>query len=203
MSNGTSLRNTALRPLERWLTRAAPEGAHALVLSVAGLADTIVQRWALEEHQGTPARVLAAEMLDVTEGHAESVGRECRYTLRWVTEDERHIIAMAWRSGDGMERTLDGSAESQIAQSQRHLEAMMKLHAQGIAQNNALTAELLESQAARIRDLEAVRDVHEAAATAAALDAVENGGAKSSKLEEVAMTFFMRALESGDKKQPS
>jgi len=187
----SSLTSIAQKPLERWLTKAPPEGAVELCLSVAGLQDTRVQSWTRAEYDGTPARALAQEILAASDGHAESVGRECRYSLRWYTESGGVLIAMQWRAGDGMERALDGSADSQIAQLQRHLEAMAKLSASAMQQNLQLMQELCESQAQRIRDLENLRDAYEGERTAKAL---EGGNGTTSKLEEVLTTLVTKQL---------
>jgi hypothetical protein len=190
----TNLTGFALKPLKRWLNKAPPESAHHLTLSVAGLADTQVQTWSRHEYENTPPDVLAKEMLEASDGHAESVGRECRYTIRWLTEEEQVVIAMQWRAGDGMERTLDGSADSQIAQLQRHLEAMAKLNHAAVAQNLEVSGQLIESQARRIRELETLRDTYEAQRTVDALTAHENGE-KGSKLEETLLKLLPMAFE--------
>lgn len=188
-----SLTEFAFKPLKRWINKAPPESAHHLVLSVAGLADTEIQQWSRHEYDNTPAEMLAREILDASNGHAESVGRECRYTIRWLTEDGKIIIAQQWRAGDGMERTLDGSADSQIAQLQRHLEAMAKLNHAAVAQNLTAAGELIEMQARRIRELETLRDAYEAQRTA---DALEGNGQRptESKLEETLLKLLPMAF---------
>jgi hypothetical protein len=99
--------------------------------------------------------------VNAAEDHAQGIGRECRYSLKWLDSDGSTVLAMSWRAGDGLNLNLDGTIESQLAQLQRHLEVMAKQSAQGTNTLLEHYQEALSAAQLRIKSLEEVRDAFE------------------------------------------
>ena len=153
--------NVMLKPIIRWLQREPPPQCATLALICGGMNESNVQAWSRAEWEKLLVGDLAADALSMSEDHAQGIGRECRYFLRWLNEAGETVISTQWRAGEGLNLNLDGSVESQIAQLQRHVEAMAKLSSQGMSSLLDAYQEVLGAQAERIRSLEQVRDAFE------------------------------------------
>jgi len=149
------------KPIERWLQRESPEQCVTLALVCAGMAESNVAAWSRQQFDGFLIGDFAAELVASAEDHATGLGRESRYFLRWLDDQGATVLSFMWRAGEGLNLNLDGSAESQIAQLQRHVEAMSRLNATGTSMLLEHYQEALAAQAARIVSLEQVRDAYE------------------------------------------
>lgn len=149
------------RPIERWLSRTAPEQAVTLALVYAGMTETAVAAWSRPQFDQALLGEFALDLVNCAEDHAQGIGRECRYSLKWLDCDSATVIAMTWRAGEGLNLNLDGTTESQLAQLQRHTESMAKQSAQGMSTLLEHYQEALSAAQLRIRALEEVRDAFE------------------------------------------
>jgi len=149
------------RPIERWLHRSAPEQATTLALIYQGMSESPVAAWSREQFDAALVGEFAADLVNAAEDHAQGIGRECRYALKWLDENGATVISMSWRAGEGLNMNLDGSVESQLAQLQRHTESMAKQSAQGMNTLLEHYQEALGAAQTRIRSLEEVRDAFE------------------------------------------
>ena len=149
------------KPIERWLQRVPPSQCCTLALVYAGMTESAVAAWTRAQFDVALVGEFALDLVNAAEDHAQGIGRECRYSLKWLDADGATVIAMTWRAGEGLNVNLDGTVESQLAQLQRHNEAMAKLSAQGTSTLLEHYQEALSAAQARIRDLEQVRDAYE------------------------------------------
>jgi hypothetical protein len=149
------------RPIERWLQRAAPDQAVTLALVYAGMSETPVAAWSRAQFDAALIGELAVDLVNCAEDHAQGIGRECRYSLKWLDEEGAVVVAMTWRAGEGLNLNLDGTVESQLAQLQRHNEVQAKQGAQAIGALLDHYQEALSAAQLRIRALEEVRDAFE------------------------------------------
>jgi len=149
------------KPIERWLQREAPEQCATLALVYAGMTESNVAAWTRAQFDSFPVGDFALDIVNAAEDHAQGIGRECRYSLKWLDSDGSTVLAMSWRAGDGLNLNLDGTIESQLAQLQRHLEVMAKQSAQGVNTLLEHYQEALSAAQLRIKSLEEVRDAFE------------------------------------------
>ena len=149
------------KPIERWLQREAPEQCATLALVYAGMTESNVAAWTRAQFDSFPVGDFALDIVNAAEDHAQGIGRECRYSIKWLDSDGSTVLAMSWRAGDGLNLNLDGTIESQLAQLQRHLEVMAKQSAQGTNTLLEHYQEALSAAQLRIKSLEEVRDAFE------------------------------------------
>ena len=149
------------QPIMRWLQREPPVQCVTLALVCGGMSEAVVQAWTRKQYEVALVGDLSSDVLAMSEDHAAGVGRESRYFLRWLNDEGEVVVSTQWRAGEGLNLNLDGSVESQIAQLQRHTEAMAKLSSQGMSSLLDAYQEVLQAQADRIRKLEEVRDAFE------------------------------------------
>ena len=149
------------KPIERWLQREAPEQCATLALVYAGMTESNVAAWTRAQFDSFPVGDFALDIVNAAEDDAQGIGRECRYSLKWLDSDGSTVLAMSWRAGDGLNLNLDGTIESQLAQLQRHLEVMAKQSAQGVNTLLEHYQEALSAAQLRIKSLEEVRDAFE------------------------------------------
>ena len=177
------------RPIERWLQREAPKQCVTLALVYAGMTESNVAAWTRDKFDAAPLAEFADDLVHAAEDHAQGIGRECRYSLKWLDEDGTTIIAMTWRAGEGLNMNLDGTHESQLAQLQRHNEALAKLSAQGMSTLLEHYQEALAAQQARIRSLEEVRDAFELERLAKVAEAGTPAATEENQLDKLAKTI--------------
>jgi hypothetical protein len=149
------------RPLERWLQRDAPSQAVTLALVYCGMSESAVAAWSRADFDKRLVGELALDLVNAAEDHAQGIGRECRYSLKWLDDEGSTVIAMTWRAGEGLNLNLDGTVESQLAQLQRHNEVQAKQTAQAIGALLDHYQDALGAAQLRIRALEEVRDAFE------------------------------------------
>jgi len=178
---------TPNKVITRWLSR-VPQGAHTLALVALSLTETTVATWPAQEVHDTPGRVIADAAWTAADDYANGSARLTRFVLRWYAEDGRMLVAFGFTAGDDSAQPFDGSAESQIANMQKHLETVLKLQQAGHTMTMQSSYEIIQLQQQRIHELEAVRDAYEAQRTTKLLEAQldEPGAAsgKPSRLEE-------------------
>jgi len=150
-----------LRPLERWLGNDAGPQSVTLALVAGGMTDSVVAHWPREIAEAKPRGDFAMDLLNQAEDHAQGVGREGRYFLKWLNAEGAVVVSMMWRAGEGLNMNLDGSVESQLAQLQRHKEAEAKINHQALMTLLEHYQEALAASQLRIRSLEEVRDAYE------------------------------------------
>jgi hypothetical protein len=180
------------KPIERWLQREPPEQAVTLALVCGGLSDSNVAAWTRKQFDSILVGDFAAACVEAAEDHAQGIGRESRYFLRWLNAEGLTVVTYMWRAGEGLNLNLDGTAESQLAQLQRHNESLAKLTAQGMSTLLEHYQEALQAQAARIVALEQVRDAFELERLekAAAIDADgKSTTPEESQIEKLAKTI--------------
>lgn len=177
------------RPIERWLQRAAPEQAVTLALVYAGMTETAVAAWTRAQFDAAMLGEFALDLVNAAEDHAQGIGRECRYSLKWLDADGATVIAMTWRAGEGLNLNLDGTVESQLAQLQRHTESMAKQSAQGMSTLLEHYQEALQAAQCRIKALEEVRDAFELERLAKAAEAGNDAQSEESQMDKLAKTI--------------
>jgi hypothetical protein len=149
------------KPIERWLNREPPEQCVTLALVCAGMTESNVAAWTREQFDKVLVGDFASDLVSAAEDHAQGIGRESRYFLRWLNDEGATVLSYMWRAGEGLNLNMDGSAESQIAQLQRHVEAMARVTTSGMNTLLEHYQEALQAQSARIASLEQVRDAFE------------------------------------------
>lgn len=177
------------KPIERWLQREAPEQCVTLALVCAGMTDAVVSAWPRAQFDKFLIGDFAASLVEAAEDHAQGLGRESRYFLRWLNDEGATVLSYMWRAGDGLSLNLDGSAESQIAQLQRHTEAMARLSAAGMNTLLEHYQEALQAQAIRIKELEQVRDAFELEKLQKAANADTPQVTEESQIDKLAKTI--------------
>lgn len=177
------------KPIERWLQREPPEQCVTLALVCAGMTDAVVSAWPRAQFDKFLIGDFASSLVEAAEDHAQGLGRESRYFLKWLNDEGVTVLSYMWRAGDGLNLNLDGSAESQIAQLQRHTEAMAKLSASGINTLLEHYQEALQAQAIRIKELEQVRDAYELEKLQKAANADAPQVTEESQIDKLAKTI--------------
>lgn len=177
------------KPIERWLSREAPEQCVTLALVCGGMTDSNVAAWSRKQFDSMLLGDFAAHLVEAAEDHAQGVGRECRYFLRWLNAEGLTVTSYMWRAGEGLNLNLDGTAESQIAQMQRHMEANARNTTQAISTLLEHYQEALAQQAARIKDLEQVRDAYELEKLQKAANADQPPPSEETQIEKLAKTI--------------
>jgi hypothetical protein len=153
------------------------------------MTETNVCAWTRAQFDAAMIGEFATDLVQAAEDHAQGIGRECRYALRWLDDEGATIVAMVWRAGEGLNMNLDGTVESQLAQLQRHTEAMAKLSAQGVSTLLEHYQEALSAQQARIRSLEEVRDAFELERLARAAEVGTPTVTEESQLDKLIKTI--------------
>lgn len=160
-----------------------------LALVCGGMSDTNVSAWTRKQFDSMLVGDFASALVEAAEDHAQGIGRESRYFLRWLNAEGLTVVSYMWRAGEGLNMNLDGSAESQLAQLQRHNEAMAKLNAQAVSTLLEHYQEAMAAQAARIKDLEQVRDAYELEKLQKAANADTPPAPEESQIEKLAKTI--------------
>jgi hypothetical protein len=118
--------------LGRYLSRKHPDAATELQV-LRG--DDLIARYRADDLSARPLGDVAREIVDSCESDADGQGFQCRYVARWCDSQGQVLQAPhSWRAGTGSVQPLDGGAISLVAQTQRHLEAMMRQHVASVAQ---------------------------------------------------------------------
>lgn len=149
------------KPIERWLHREPPEQCVTLALVCGGISDSVVSAWTRAQFDAVGVGDFAAALVEAAEDHAQGIGRESRYFVKWLNAEGATVISYMWRAGEGLNLNLDGSVESQLAQLQRHNEANAKHTHQAIGALLEHYQIALSDAQRRIKDLEQVRDAYE------------------------------------------
>ena len=174
------------QPIERWLHREAPDGCVTLALVCGGISDSVVSAWTRAQFDSAQVGDFAASLVEAAEDHAQGIGRESRYFVKWLNAEGATVVSYMWRAGEGLNLNLDGSVESQLAQLQRHSEANAKHTHQAIGSLLEHYQIALADAQRRIKDLEQVRDAYELER----LEKVANAGtppaAEESQIEKLA-----------------
>jgi hypothetical protein len=177
------------KPIERWLQREAPEQCATLALVYAGMTESNVAAWTRKQFDAAPVGDFALDLVNAAEDHAQGIGRECRYSLKWLDADGNTVIAMTWRAGEGLNLNLDGTVESQLAQLQRHTESMAKQSAQGMSTLLEHYQEALQAAQLRIKSLEEVRDAFELERLAKVAEAGAPTATEESQIDKLIKTI--------------
>lgn len=177
------------KPIERWLQREAPEQCVTLALVCGGMSDVVVTAWTRVQFDKFLIGDFAAQLVEAAEDHAQGIGRESRYFVKWLNAEGLTVVSYMWRAGEGLNLNLDGSAESQIAQMQRHMESNARLTAQGMSTLLEHYQEALAQQATRIKELEQVRDAFELERLEKAASAGTPTTPEETQIEKLAKTI--------------
>lgn len=110
--------------LTKYLSRRRPSGATELQI----LRGTeLLARYPVADLDARTIPEVSVEIIESTATDADNVGVSQRYSAQWASEEGRVLQAPhSWREGVGVIVPLDGSVTSQIAQMQRHVEAMAR-----------------------------------------------------------------------------
>jgi hypothetical protein len=153
------------------------------------MSDVVVTAWTRAQFDKFLIGDFAAQLVEAAEDHAQGIGRESRYFVKWLNAEGLTVVSYMWRAGEGLNLNLDGSAESQIAQMQRHMEANARLSSQGISTLLEHYQEALAQQSARIKDLEQVRDAYELEKLQKVANADTPPQPEESQIEKLAKTI--------------
>ena len=132
--------------LTKYLSRRRPSGAAELQILRGS---EVIARYPVADLDARPIADVSAEVIESTATDADSVGVSQRYSAQWSTDEGRILQApFSWREGVGVIVPLDGSVTSQIAQMQRHTEAMARVTneytSKLLAQSHAMAATALD-----------------------------------------------------------
>ena len=116
--------------LRRWVNATTasktPRDATELVLVASGEPDPL---WRADKEQVDAFRAdeLATELQTIAGTHADARGNSIRFFVRWLSLDGRTLVAHSWRTGDGAQSPMDGSAESIVVQMQRLVDNSLRV----------------------------------------------------------------------------
>jgi len=149
------------QPIDEALTlflRRPPSAADHFITRAQGiqgtLDDVVIVDASVKDATETPG-AFADQLVKTCAKWARSEGRELRFRGTWQAGD-RVLASYGWRAGEGSTQPLDGSTESFLAQQQRHLETMMRLHHEAHEMVQDGWAKLLSASQKRCEALEAL-----------------------------------------------
>jgi len=134
--------------------RRPPVGAErVMVFGLTQAGEVIVQDRSAAESRAAPVQ-LANSVLAICERWARTEGRETRFRAQWQAGD-RVLASHQWKCGEGDPTVLDGTVESLISQSQRHLENKDRIHLEAYTDQNTGWRELLAAYREEMKVLRA------------------------------------------------